>query len=37
VPALVLRLVRDDGAWVELPTEFPTEHLAALLEILGES
>jgi hypothetical protein len=37
VPALVLRLVRDDGAWVELPTDFPSEHLAALLEILDES
>jgi len=36
VPALVLRLVRDDGAWIELPTEFPSEHLLALLEILHE-
>lgn len=33
---LVLRLVRDDGAWVELPTDFPSEHLTALLEILEE-
>lgn len=36
VPALVLRLVRHDGAWIELPTEFPSEHLRALLEILDE-
>jgi hypothetical protein len=33
---LVLRLVRDDGAWVEVPTDFPSEHLVALLEILEE-
>jgi hypothetical protein len=36
VPALVLRLVRDDGAWVELPTTFPSEHLVALLDRLRE-
>jgi hypothetical protein len=35
-PTLVLRLVRDDGAWVEVPTDFPSEHLVALLEILEE-
>lgn len=37
VPALVLRVVRDAGTWVEVPTDFPSEHLIALLEILGES
>ena len=37
VPALVLRPVRDDGAWLELPTGFPSEHLLALLEILRDS
>jgi hypothetical protein len=36
VPLLVLRLIRDDGAWVELPREFPSEHSSALLEILQE-
>ena len=35
-PSLVLRLVRDDDAWVELPSGFPSEHLIALLEILEE-
>jgi hypothetical protein len=35
-PTLVLRLVRDDGAWVEVPTDFPSEHLVALLETLEE-
>lgn len=34
VPALVLRLVRNDSDWVEVPTDFPSEHLIALLEIL---
>jgi hypothetical protein len=36
VPAVVLRLVRDDSDWVEVPTDFPSEHLIALLEILDE-
>jgi hypothetical protein len=36
VPALVLRLVRDDGAWIELPSDFPREHLLALLDLLHE-
>ena len=34
---LVLRLVRDDSASVELPASFPTEHLQALLELLDEA
>lgn len=34
---VVLRLVRDDSAWVELPPDFPTEHLRALLELLDEA
>ena len=33
-PTFVLRLVRHDQAWVELPAKFPTEHLLALLELL---
>jgi hypothetical protein len=31
-PTLVLRLVRDDGAWVEVPTDFRSKNLVALLE-----
>jgi hypothetical protein len=33
---IVLRLVRHDGAWVELPTDFPHEHLLALLDLLQD-
>ena len=33
---LVLRLRRDEHSWVELPSDFPTEHLLALLEPLRE-
>lgn len=35
-PEVVLRMVRSAGAWIELPTDFPSGHLAALLEILEE-
>ena len=34
---LVLRLVRDERTWVELPSDFPLEHLRALLELLDEA
>ena len=31
---LVLRLRRDDSTWVELPSEFPSKHILALIELL---
>jgi len=35
-PPLVVRVARAHSASVELPTEFPSEHLLALIEILDE-
>ena len=36
-PTLVLRLRRDHCTWVELPRDFPSEHLLTLLELLHDS
>ena len=35
-PTVVVRLVLDDGSWIEVPVGFSDEHLGALLDVLDD-
>ena len=36
-PTVVVRLVLNDGSWIEVPVGFSHEHLSALLDVMDET